>query len=52
MSWSIIPGKRQTRMEHDARWAWRFRHEPLSVVLADWYRQACLRIWMMKCARR
>ncbi len=30
---------RQARMEHDARWAWRFRHEPLSVVLADWYRQ-------------
>lgn len=31
--------ERQERMEHDARWAWRFRHEPLSVVLADWYRQ-------------
>ncbi|MGG2140252.1 2-succinyl-6-hydroxy-2,4-cyclohexadiene-1-carboxylate synthase [Symbiopectobacterium sp. RP] len=30
---------RQARMEHDARWAWRFRHEPLSVVLADWYRR-------------
>ncbi|MGL9720535.1 2-succinyl-6-hydroxy-2,4-cyclohexadiene-1-carboxylate synthase [Symbiopectobacterium sp.] len=32
--------ERQARMEHDARWAWRFRHDPLSVVLADWNRQA------------
>lgn len=31
--------ERQARREHDARWAWRFRHEPLSAVLADWYRQ-------------
>lgn len=31
--------QRQARMEHDARWAERFRREPLSAVLADWYRQ-------------
>lgn len=31
--------QRRARVEHDARWAQRFRREPLSVVLGDWYRQ-------------
>ena len=30
---------REARWLSDARWAQRFRHEPLSDVFADWYRQ-------------
>ncbi|MEE3650824.1 MULTISPECIES: 2-succinyl-6-hydroxy-2,4-cyclohexadiene-1-carboxylate synthase [unclassified Brenneria] len=31
---------REERVLHDARWARRFRHEPLETVLHDWYQQA------------
>lgn len=34
------PLLREERLLHDARWAQRFRHEPIDVVLNDWYRQA------------
>ena len=30
---------REARLQHDARWAARFRHEKLSRVLEDWYQQ-------------
>ncbi|WP_145557731.1 2-succinyl-6-hydroxy-2,4-cyclohexadiene-1-carboxylate synthase [Yersinia aldovae] len=31
---------RQARLQHDYQWAQRFRSEPLSPVLIDWYQQA------------
>lgn len=31
--------ERAARIEHDERWARRFEREPLTEVLADWYRQ-------------
>lgn len=34
------PDLRTARIHHDARWAQRFRHEPLPEVLQDWYQQA------------
>ncbi|QTF10859.1 2-succinyl-6-hydroxy-2,4-cyclohexadiene-1-carboxylate synthase [Brenneria izadpanahii] len=34
------PLQREERLLHDARWARRFRHEPIDMVLNDWYRQA------------
>jgi 2-succinyl-6-hydroxy-2,4-cyclohexadiene-1-carboxylate synthase len=33
------PAARQARVAADARWAERFRREPLAEVLSDWYRQ-------------
>lgn len=33
------PEARQQRRASDARWAERFRHQPLSEVFADWYHQ-------------
>lgn len=32
-------GEREARALHDARWARRFREEPLAQALADWYQQ-------------
>ncbi|MEH2919816.1 2-succinyl-6-hydroxy-2,4-cyclohexadiene-1-carboxylate synthase [Samsonia erythrinae] len=32
--------ERDERVAHDARWAERFRQEPLAAVLQDWYQQA------------
>lgn len=34
------PERCTERLHHDARWAQRFRHEPLPAVLHDWYQQA------------
>ncbi|KHN49894.1 2-succinyl-6-hydroxy-2,4-cyclohexadiene-1-carboxylate synthase [Pectobacterium fontis] len=34
------PEQRTARIHHDARWAQRFRQEPLPAVLQDWYQQA------------
>ncbi|GKW42810.1 2-succinyl-6-hydroxy-2,4-cyclohexadiene-1-carboxy late synthase [Pectobacterium carotovorum subsp. carotovorum] len=34
------PELRTDRIHHDARWAQRFRQEPLPAVLQDWYQQA------------
>ncbi|URG51777.1 2-succinyl-6-hydroxy-2,4-cyclohexadiene-1-carboxylate synthase [Pectobacterium quasiaquaticum] len=34
------PELRTERIHHDARWAQRFRQEPLPAVLQDWYQQA------------
>ncbi|WP_233977048.1 2-succinyl-6-hydroxy-2,4-cyclohexadiene-1-carboxylate synthase [Pectobacterium versatile] len=34
------PEQRTERIHHDARWAQRFRQEPLPAVLQDWYQQA------------
>ncbi|WP_223254645.1 2-succinyl-6-hydroxy-2,4-cyclohexadiene-1-carboxylate synthase [Pectobacterium peruviense] len=34
------PEQRTERIQHDARWAQRFRQEPLPDVLLDWYQQA------------
>ncbi|MFJ5334214.1 2-succinyl-6-hydroxy-2,4-cyclohexadiene-1-carboxylate synthase [Pectobacterium sp. CHL-2024] len=34
------PELRMERIHHDARWAQRFRQEPLPAVLQDWYQQA------------
>ncbi|KML68558.1 2-succinyl-6-hydroxy-2,4-cyclohexadiene-1-carboxylate synthase [Pectobacterium peruviense] len=34
------PEQRTERIQHDARWAQRFRQEPLPDVLQDWYQQA------------
>lgn len=34
------PELRTERTHHDARWAQRFRQEPLPAVLQDWYQQA------------
>lgn len=31
--------EKQQRWQHDRRWAARFRHEPITEVLADWYQQ-------------
>lgn len=31
--------ERQARLEHDGRWADKFRHQPLPDVLSEWYRQ-------------
>ncbi|SFN87744.1 2-succinyl-6-hydroxy-2,4-cyclohexadiene-1-carboxylate synthase [Xenorhabdus japonica] len=32
--------ERDTRLQHDQRWAQRFRQEPITSVLADWYQQS------------
>ncbi|MCV5656212.1 2-succinyl-6-hydroxy-2,4-cyclohexadiene-1-carboxylate synthase, partial [Escherichia coli] len=32
--------EKQVRLENDARWAMRFKTEPLERVLSDWYQQA------------
>ncbi|MFV0548547.1 MAG: 2-succinyl-6-hydroxy-2,4-cyclohexadiene-1-carboxylate synthase [Limnobaculum xujianqingii] len=31
--------ERQARLQHDSRWAERFRHQPLPEVLTQWYQQ-------------